>query len=195
MNKDIIEHRNLNFKFETREEGSESKRIFATIAKFNEVTDINGWYLEEIESGFFDDVLAEKDLDVMALFNHDKNYVIGRTLSGTLRFEKTDSTLNAFIDLPDTSAGNDLYELVKRGDISGCSFTFIVEEDKWYFPDPPELEKRTLIKCKRLIDVGPVTFPAYKTTDVEIQRQRPEKNDSIQWKIKQRERELQLMNL
>lgn len=73
------------------------------------------------------------------------------------------------VDLPDTSYANDLAVSVKRGDITGQSFGFHTLEDSWETKkkDGEEVNIRTLEKVA-LIDVGPVTFPAYPQTDVAV---------------------------
>jgi len=70
------------------------------------------------------------------------------------------------VDVPNTTTGNDTLEEVRRKDISGCSFSFIVaEEDIKTFDDGRPME-RTIVKIGKLFDVGPVTWPAYKETTV-----------------------------
>ena len=62
--------------------------------------------------------------DVRSLFNHDSNYVLGRTKSGTLSLVKDTKGLAITIDPPETQWANDLIESVKSGDISQMSFGF-----------------------------------------------------------------------
>ncbi len=108
--------------------------------------------------------------NVRALFNHDPNKILGSIKSGTLRLLKTDTGLEYSIDLPNTSTGRNVYEMIKRGDISGSSFTFNVAEDTWIrLPNGKKL--RTITKFKKIGDVGPVTYPAYEQTSAKIQEQ------------------------
>jgi HK97 family phage prohead protease len=54
-------------------------------------------------------------------------------------------------------------EAVKRGDLTGSSFSFEIEEEEYY-----EEQGRTIreLRSVRLYDVGPVTYPAYEATNV-----------------------------
>ena len=98
--------------------------------------------------------------DILVTMEHDNARLLGRTQSGTATVESTESGLRYQVSLPETSTGNDLRELIKRGDVSGSSFEFIVN------PDGQELEKkgkrwRRTVTDARLFQVGPVVKPAY----------------------------------
>ena len=140
----------------------ESKRtVRGYAATFNSPSGDLGGFIEQIDSSAFD----ETDMsDVRALFNHDQNYVLGRTVSGTLRLMKDEKGLAYEVDLPDTQLGRDMYESIKRGDISQSSFAFTIEDDEFRMEDGNVY--RTIKKIKRLYDVAPVTFPAYEATSV-----------------------------
>ena len=97
--------------------------------------------------------------DVRALFNHDPNYLLGRTKSGTLQLDSDSRGLRYSIQPPDTTAGRDTLESVKRGDLTGSSFSFIPTSVTWL--DEGERHIRQ-INDVELFDVGPVTFPAYE---------------------------------
>jgi phage head maturation protease len=66
------------------------------------------------------------------------------------------------VDLPPTTVGRDLYESVRRGDITQSSFGFTCVADAW-----PSRGLRELLDVN-LIDVSPVTFPAYEGTAVGV---------------------------
>ena len=64
-----------------------------------------------------------------------------------------------------------MLELVKRGDISKCSFAFIVDRDEWLYADKKnqlEYDERTILHIAQLRDVSLVVFPAYKDTEAGI---------------------------
>lgn len=137
-------------------------------AVFNKETIIGGgtWgFREQLAPGAFD--TAIKDDDVRALFNHDPNYLLGRTESGTLRLSVDKKGLKYDVDLPDTAQARDVRTLIQRGDVSGSSFGFTVDEDDW---DETEVKKGKLplrtIRKVSLWDVSPVTYPAYPQTSV-----------------------------
>ena len=69
------------------------------------------------------------------------------------------------IDLPDTSDGRDVRELLKRGDIDGMSFGFIVTREEWdETSDPPTRTIHSVI----LREVSVVSEPAYGDTSIAL---------------------------
>lgn len=156
------ERRSLTGTVEARAEG-EARQLQGYAAVFNQRTDILGLFEERIAPGAFKDAIGRDD--VRALFNHDPNYVLGRTTAGTLRLFEDAKGLRYEVDLPDTQAGRDVSALVARGDVQGSSFSFQVkvEEESWDYEAKPPV--RTILRVK-LYDVGPVTFPAYEQTSV-----------------------------
>lgn len=133
-------------------------------AVFNRWSEDLGWFREQIAPGAFADVLRD---DVRALFNHDSNYVLGRTKAGTLRMSEDDRGLLVEIDAPvDGPLVGMVVNPIRRGDINQMSFAFSMDggAEKWdYSKDVPE---RTLEKIGRLYDVSPVTYPAYPDTSI-----------------------------
>ena len=133
-------------------------------AVFNKMSVVIGGsygFREMIEPGAFDDVLED---DVRAVLNHDANFVLGRAGAGTLRLSVDDVGLRYEVDLPDTSYAKDLLESVRRGDIKESSFKFTVLTDDWSEND--EGTVRSIKKIGRLLDVSPVTYPAYPDATV-----------------------------
>lgn len=133
-------------------------------AVFNRLSEDLGGFREKIAPGAFDRVLGD---DVRALFNHDPNMILGRTASGTLRLSQDRTGLRYEIDPPDTQIGRDLTVSVRRGDISQSSFAFVVDEDS-FEEDERGRVVRTIKRIKRLLDVSPVTYPAYPDAAVGI---------------------------
>lgn len=121
--------------------------------------------VERIMPGAFDRALAEKD-DVRALFNHNADNLLGRTSAGTLTLSSDKRGLAYEIDPPDTQLGNDLRESLSRGDLTGSSFAFRVAKEEWREEDIEGmiLEIREITEIDPLVDVGPVTFPAYESS-------------------------------
>lgn len=144
---------------ETR--ADDGKRTLAGYAAvFNSDADIGGYWIERIAPGAFSGTIGG---DVRALVDHDAGRVIGRTKSGTLRLAEDAKGLRVEIDVPNTTDGNDLWELVERGDISGMSFGFVVTKQSWDETiDPPV---RT-IHAVDLREVSAVAFPAYDDTEI-----------------------------
>jgi len=117
-----------------------------------------------IEPGAFD---GTDMADVRALFNHDPNMLLARTSSGTLKLTIDEKGLRYEFDIPDTTAGRDLKELLARGDISQSSFGFTIDKEDWEERMGTK-PKRKIKKVKRLFDVSPVTFPAYTDTSAAL---------------------------
>ena len=123
--------------------------------------------VERIMPGAFDRALARGD-DVRALFNHDPNLLLGRTRSGTLELSKDSKGLKYRITPNDeTQVTNDVKSHIGRGDMTGSSFAFTIEEEEWRTEGKNEnrVDIRE-IKSVRLYDVSPVTYPAYEATSV-----------------------------
>lgn len=124
---------------------------------------------ERILPGAFDEAVSRDD--VRGLQNHDPRLLLGRTRAKTLSLELTKTGLAYRIQTPNTTAGRDTVESLKRGDIDGSSFAFAIERGgvEWT-QEEREVDgaKLTLyfrnLKKLRLFDVGPVTYPAYSGT-------------------------------
>lgn len=157
-----IEIRNFSSQLEIEARDDDKTAIVGHAAVFNSLSENLGGFREIIADGAFDSVLQD---DTRALINHDSNLILGRTKSGTLVLSVDAKGLRYVIDPPNTSYANDLLESLKRGDIDQSSFGFVVDEDKWE-EDSEGRVIRTIIKVKRLMDVSPVTYPAYPDTDV-----------------------------
>ena len=137
-------------------DAGEAMELEGYAALFNSVTDL-GAFREMIAPGAFDEVL---DDDVRLLLNHD-GAPLARTKNGTLQLSVDERGLHYRAQLSDTQAGRDLYTMVKRGDISQSSFGFTIKEQ-----DIESDGLRVIRKIGRLLDVSPVSYPAYEDTEV-----------------------------
>lgn len=144
----------------------ESRMVTGYAAVFDSDSEDLGGFIEQIERGAFKEAIERSD--VRALFNHDNNFILARTASGTLKLYEDERGLKYEFEAPKTTAGNDLLEMIKRGDISQSSFGFTVEEDDWSNRDGMAFRK--IKKVKRLYDVSPVTFPAYPEASVAVRK-------------------------
>jgi len=149
-----------------QEPEGKAKVLMGHAAVFDKITDL-GWFEEMIAPGAFQKSLERGD-DVVALFNHDPNHLLGRRSIQSLQVKEDDVGLEYTVDLPETQTARDIAALVKRGDLKGCSFGFITRVDEWRTPKgPAEKALRTIKECE-LIDISVVTFPAYPQTDVAL---------------------------
>lgn len=135
----------------------------AGYAALYDVTTTVGSFRERIAPGAFTAAISRDD--VRALFNHNPDYVLGRSFAGTLTLSEDSTGLRYEVTLPDTTWARDLWTSVSRGDITQSSFAFTVDEDSWEKGTKDSLPMRT-IKAVRLYDVSPVTYPAYSETTV-----------------------------
>ena len=149
-----------------RDSKTKIPKIVGSAAVFNSLSENLGNFREQIAPGAFRKAL--KASDVRALFNHDPNYVLGRTTSGTLRLKEDSRGLWMELTPPDTQLIRDLVIApIERGDITQQSFGFTVKKDSWEDIEG-EVPTRTLLEINELFDVSPVTYPAYKDTNVSI---------------------------
>ena len=123
-----------------------------------------GFFVEQVARDAFGDV---SQYDVRALYNHDANQVLARSNkgAGTLHLEVDDKGLKYRFELPNTTIGNDIHEMLQRGDISQSSWGFSIESDTWEHGTP---EKRTINKVSNIFDVSLVTYPANPDTSVAL---------------------------
>ena len=168
--------------FRTRAEDG-NLYIEGYFAVYNSRYDLWAGVYETIAPGAFD---GETEGDIRALTNHDTTLVLGRTTAGTLtlRTDETGLWRSIIVNQADQDAMN-LYERVKRGDVSQCSFGFdILDQDVQYQDGEPTV---WIIRKVRLYEVSVVTFPAYTDTSVEVRRTEfadLKKRRSEAWKAK-----------
>jgi len=120
--------------------------------------------VERIAPGAFE--RSAKEDDIRALFNHDPNYLLGRTKSKTLEVFSDETGFGySFAENPSDPDSVRVAEKVARGDADGSSFSFITLAADWAEEtvDGQRIWIRTL-RDMTTFDVGPVTFPAYSGT-------------------------------
>lgn len=134
----------------------ESRTVEGYASVFNSMSEDLGGFREIIKPGAFTNAMND---DVRALYNHDSNYLLARTASGTLELKEDDKGLYYRFEMPNTSYGNDMLELFRRGDLSQSSFGFTVERDSWKLENGQQV--RYIESVSSLFDVSPVVYPAY----------------------------------
>lgn len=150
---------------ETRDNGGQVIAGYAAV--FHRADDPGTQYqlgkdlVERIAPTAFNRAVSEKS-DAVALFNHDPSQLLGRASAGTLRFSVDQRGLKYEIDHnPADPQHVSVLEKLKRGDLTGSSFAFRVTKQS--FTRGAGGDVRT-IEDVELLDVGPVTYPAYKAT-------------------------------
>ncbi len=170
--------RAFDLELEEREYG-DAPRIVGHAAVFDRLSEDLGGFREEIKPGAFTRTIAglqgkERD-DVIALFNHNENYVLGSTKSGSLKLAEDDRGLLVDVQVdPDNATIRDLVlKPMRRGDINKMSFAFRIVQERWRDPRKDERDKgidtpvRSVREVK-LYDVSVVTYPAYTQTDATV---------------------------
>jgi HK97 family phage prohead protease len=155
----------------SEDDGSEREYVVGYAAKFGVLSLDLGDFVERIDPGAFG-IVAErrgrkKPLETRALWNHDPNYPLAR-YPGTLRMTVDEVGLRYEFPVPDTSYGRDIASNIRAGIVKGSSFSFTVPSggDSWAVEDGRSV--RTIQRIDSLLDVGPVTFPAYPDADVKV---------------------------
>ncbi|MFP1742510.1 HK97 family phage prohead protease [Lonsdalea quercina] len=146
------------------QQGDAPAHILGYGSVFNSRSEPLWGFREVIKPGAFDDVLTD---DVRGLFNHDPNFILGRSAAGTLSLSVDERGLRYDITAPETQTIRDLVlEPMRRGDVNQSSFAFRVARDgeHWY-EDEEGIVIREISRFSRLFDVSPVTYPAYQEAD------------------------------
>lgn len=153
--------RTLPTDFETREVDG-NPVIEGYFAVFDSDYHITADMSESIAPGSFNNTLSG---DVRALINHDTTLVLGRTTAHTLELRQDSHGLWGKISInpKDTDAMN-LYERVKRGDVSQCSIGFDIISEETDFREDGSIH--WTITEVRLHEVSCCTFPAYEDTGI-----------------------------
>lgn len=162
-----LEQRSYNFEVRA-EQNDKGNVIVGRPIVYNSRTNL-GWFDEIIEAG----ALNEANLtDVRFLVNHDISKIPlarSRRNNGNSTMQLTVDNLGMEIDvLLDTENNSDarsLYSAVQRGDITGMSFMFSIDDEEWenLESDHPT---RHIRKIGSVVEVSAVTFPAYESTEI-----------------------------
>ena len=164
------EIRMLEFEIRAEENDEHGSFITGQPIVYNEPSDM-GWYREYIDDGALDNT----DLrDVRFLVNHNTDMIpLARSrnnnANSTMQMEvipNVGMSIRVDLDTENNTEAKNLYSAVKRGDISGMSFMFTVEEDKWEDLDS-DYPTRHILSFAKVFEVSAVTFPAYEQTSIQ----------------------------
>ncbi len=167
MERNKVMYRTMQSTLTTRDgETNETPVIEGYFAVFDSNYDMGYGMSESIASGAFSETLSG---DVRALIDHDTRLVLGRTTAHTLELREDSHGLwgKIYINSRDSEAMN-LYERVKRGDVSQCSFGFEILSEETSFPTDGEIHWR--ITKVKLYEVSCCTYPAYAETAISARK-------------------------
>lgn len=162
------EIRSFDCEFRAEQNEEHGRFITGRPIVFNSRTDL-GWYDEIITP----EALTETDLrDVRLLVNHNVDMIPlarsrNNTPHSTMQLTLVDGGLDmrADLDTENNADAKSLYSAVERGDISGMSFMFIVNDDRWEDVDSDH-PTRYVLGIRRVMEVSACTFPAYNATSI-----------------------------
>lgn len=161
MDRLMRQTRSIASEFTTRDNG-DSPTIEGYFAVFNSNYDIAQGMSESIAPSAFEGQLSG---DVRALVNHDTTLVLGRTTAHTLELRTDEHGLWGKITInPKDGDAMNLYERVKRGDVSQCSFGFDITDEESTISENGDIH--WTIKGVELYEVSCCTFPAYESTNI-----------------------------
>ena len=166
---DKVEIRAFNFDVRAQRDEEHGTFLEGTPIVYDSMTDL-GWYDEIIDRG----ALMDTDLrDVRFLVNHNTDMIpLARSrnnnANSTMQMTVDDNGMNIRVNLDteNNAEAKALYSAVERGDISGMSFMFNVDSDKWDNVDSDH-PTRHILSIQRVLEVSAVTFPAYEATSIQ----------------------------
>ena len=168
MNKKELERRAYSFEIRADEENGTGVLRGRPIV-YNQLTDL-GWFDEIIDAGALDGADLK---DVRFLVNHNTDMIpLARSRrnndNSTMHMTADTEGLSldwVKLDIENNAEARALYSAVQRGDISGMSFMFSVDDEAWDNLDS-EHPTRHITKIGSVIEVSAVTVPAYEQTEI-----------------------------
>lgn len=158
------------YNFEIRAENNEKNgdHIVGRPIVYNSRTNL-GWFDEIIEAGALDKSNLK---DVRFLVNHNTNMIpLARSRNNNenstmqMEVDKDGMTIRVNLDTENNTEARNLYSAIKRGDITGMSFMFTIDDEEWKDLDSDH-PTRHIRKISQVFEVSAVTFPAYESTEI-----------------------------
>lgn len=132
----------------------------------------NQTLIGSVEYGFREVIckgaLDKTDMKKVPLkYNHEGSYLaLASTKNGSLVLTVDDIGLKFEATLINTQSNRDVYEMVKAGLLSECSFAFTLGENGCEWDFTQDIPLRKIKNINRLFDVALVDIPAYENTTV-----------------------------
>jgi uncharacterized protein len=134
---------------------------------FNSPSEDLGGFIEYVAPGAFKRSLQSRN-EIKLLWNHDSGEPLASLRGGTLRLIEDTKGLKVEAQLPNTTRGRDVAELLRTKVIDSMSFGFNVMKDSW----SADGKTRTL-ESVRLSEVSIVSWPAYTATTAQVRSAEP----------------------
>lgn len=168
MCKEKFETRMYNFDIRAEQNDEGTGVITGRPVVYNSRTDL-GWFDEIIERGALDNADLK---DVRFLVNHDTRMIpLARSRNNNanstmqLTVDANGMAIRVNLDIKNNSEARNLYSAIERGDITGMSFMFSIDDYEW-----SELESdhptRHIKRISNVVEVSACTFPAYDDTSI-----------------------------
>lgn len=169
MHENEAEKRGYAFEVRAEEDSEQGSIILGRPIVYDTPTDIGGSFREIIERGALD----HTDLtDVRFLVNHNTSGIpLARSRrnngNSTMLLSVDDEGLKirVSLDVENNSEARALYSAVQRGDVTGMSFMFWVDDEEWQDTDTAYPTRR-IKSISSIVEVSAVTFPAYEATEI-----------------------------
>lgn len=170
---DIKECRSYDFEVRADQNEEHGHFVAGRAIVFNQVYD-NGWFTEIIEP----EALNDADMkDVRLLVNHNTDMIpLARSRNNNAKstmqlsvvpYEGLD--IRADLDVDRNGTAMELYSAADRGDLTGMSFMFTVNGERWEDLDS-EHPTRYITGIRKIFEVSAVTWPAYEQTTFEARQ-------------------------
>ncbi|MGG3157142.1 HK97 family phage prohead protease [Priestia megaterium] len=172
---------------ETRATESNDYLIEGYINKFGQKSQFMGFF-EQVDSKAFNRTLAQGH-NIFGMYNHSSDKILGSTKTGSLTLSVDKVGLRFSLQInPNVSYAKDAYELVRSGDVDGCSFGFYVLEDEWSVQEDGT-ELRTILDLE-LLECTITPFPAYLDSEASVRSYDQFKNKQLEKQKQEEQRKL-----
>ena len=167
--KEEKECRSYDFEVRAKKDEKHGAYIEGHPIVYGDKYDCCGMFEETIDEGALDNTDLK---DVRLLVNHNTDMIpLARSRNNNenssmqLKVEKDGMHIRANLDVEKNNDAKALYSAIERGDITGMSFMFQVNGEKWDDIDS-DYPKRHITSISKVYEVSAVTFPAYENTDI-----------------------------
>ena len=167
--KEEKECRSYDFEVRAKNDDKHGSYIEGHPIVYGDKYDCCGMFEETIDEGALDNTDLK---DVRLLVNHNTDMIpLARSRNNNenssmqLKVEKDGMHIRANLDVEKNNDAKALYSAIERGDITGMSFMFQVNGEKWDDIDS-DYPKRHITSISKVYEVSAVTFPAYENTDI-----------------------------